>query len=54
MCVTEKSKNTTVNSSVIVRAKTPEDALLNIMKYHAGALERIEVIHDGKNIQVIS
>jgi ribosomal protein L19 len=41
-------------NSVIVRAKTPGDALLNVMKYHSGTLERIEVIHEGKNIQVIS
>lgn len=41
-------------SSVIVRAKTPEDALLNVMKYRSGVLERIEIMHDGKSIHIIS
>ncbi|HML87918.1 MAG TPA: hypothetical protein PKA28_05655 [Methylomusa anaerophila] len=42
------------NDSVIVFAKSPEDALLKVMKYHLGMLKRIGIVCDGKNIEIIS
>lgn len=42
------------NNSVIVFATSPEWALIKVMKYHLGMLERVEVMHGGKTIEVIS
>jgi hypothetical protein len=42
------------NKSVLVFARSPEDALLKVMKYHLRLLERIGIIWCGKEIEVIS
>jgi hypothetical protein len=42
------------NNSVVVFAKSPQDALLKVMKYHQGILERIGVRYGDKSIEVIS
>jgi hypothetical protein len=42
------------SSSAIVFARSPEDALLKVMKYHLRMMERIEILWDGKEIEVIS
>ncbi|TWH45150.1 hypothetical protein [Sporomusa sp. KB1] len=47
-------QQTNWNNSVIVFAKSPEDALLKVMKYHQGLLKRIDVLYGGKSIEVIS
>lgn len=41
-------------NSVIVFARSPEEALLRVMRYHLGMLERIAVLCYGKSIEVIS
>jgi len=40
--------------SVIVFARSPEDALLKVMKYHLRMMERVEIVWGGKGIEVIS
>lgn len=42
------------NNSVVVFAKSPQDALLKVMKYHQGMLERVGVMYGDKRIEVIS
>ncbi len=42
------------DNSVIVFARSPEDALLKVMKYHLRKMERIEILWEGKGIEVIS
>ena len=41
-------------NAVVVFAKSPENALIKVMQYHQGMLERIQLMHDGKYIEVIS
>jgi hypothetical protein len=41
------------NNSVIVFARSPEEALMKVMKYHLRMLERIEIMWGGKEIEVI-
>lgn len=41
-------------NSFIVFARTPEDALLKVMKYHLRMMELIEIIWEGKGIEVIA
>ena len=40
-------------NSVIVIAKSPEDALIKVMKYHQGLLKRSEVLSKGKTLLAI-
>lgn len=42
------------NNSVIVFARSPEDALVKVIKYHLHMLERIGIMWGGKEIEVIS
>lgn len=49
-----KGQDANWDNSVIVFAKSPEDALVKVAKYHLGMLERIGVICGGKSIEVIS
>lgn len=42
------------SNSVVVFARSPQDALLKVIKYHQGILERIDVMYGGKSIEVIS
>ena len=41
-------------SSVLVFARSPGDALIKVMKYHLGMLERTGLVFEGKPIEVIS
>lgn len=41
-------------NSVIVFARSPEAALVKVMKFHQGIMERIGVMYCGKSIEVIS
>ena len=42
------------DNAVVVFARSPEDALLKVLKYHRGRLERVGVICGGKSIEVIA
>lgn len=41
-------------NSFIVFARSPEDALLKVMKYHLGRMRRCATVYSGKDIEVIS
>jgi hypothetical protein len=40
-------------SSVLVIAASPEEALLKVMRFHQGLLERVETVQKGKTIAAI-
>lgn len=40
-------------NSVLVVAKSPENALIKVMQYHQGLLKRDEVFYNGKTISAI-
>jgi len=42
------------NNSVLVFARSPQDALIKVMRYHQGMLERVGVLYGGRSIEVIS
>ncbi|EGO63943.1 hypothetical protein [Acetonema longum] len=41
-------------NSVVVFAVSREDALIKVMKYHQGLLEKVDVAHGGEIIEVIA
>lgn len=41
------------HNSYIVFARSPEDALLKVMRYHLGRLQRRGAVYGGKAIEVI-
>lgn len=54
MCARGQSRNIAGrNRTGIVFARSSEDALLKVMRYHLGRLQRRDAVYDGKAIQMI-